>query len=49
MGEITLWQAVVSYLIKLVMFTAVAAIGIGVGIKLRKLKNKKEQTTESEN
>jgi hypothetical protein len=31
------------YLIRLVMFTAVAAAGIAIGIKLRKVKNQKEE------
>ena len=43
MQELTLWQGVVYYLIRLVMFGAVAAIGIAAGIKFRKSKNKKEE------
>lgn len=31
------------YVIRLVMFTAVAAAGIAIGIKLRKSKNAKEE------
>ena len=31
------------YLIRLVMFTAVAAAGIAIGIKVRKVKNAKEE------
>ncbi len=38
-----LWQAFVYYLIRLVMYAAVAAAGIVAGIKLRKMKNKKEE------
>lgn len=45
----TVLQAFGYYLIRLVMFTAVAAAGIAGGIKLRKYKNKKERTAESEN
>lgn len=47
----TVLQAFGYYLIRLVMFTSVAAAGIAAGIKLRKYKNKKtnEQATESEN
>ena len=47
----TVLQAFGYYLIRLVMFTAVAAAGIAAGIKLRKYKNKKtnEQATETEN
>lgn len=45
----TLWQAFVYYLIRLVMFGAVAAGGIAVGIQLRKRKNAKEQLSENEN
>ena len=48
MQELTLGQAFVYYLIRLVMFGAVAAAGIAVGIKLRKRKNEKEQLLESE-
>lgn len=49
MGELTLFQAFVYYLIRLVMFGAVAAAGIAAGIKLRKMKNEKEQLSENEN
>lgn len=45
----TLWQAFVYYLIRLVMFGAVAAGGIAAGIQLRKRKNAKEQLSENEN
>lgn len=38
-----LFGAIGNYLIRLVMFTAVAAAGIAVGIKLRKSKNAKEE------
>lgn len=44
----TILQAFGYYLIRLVMFTAVAAAGIAAGIKLRKHKNEKNQATESE-
>jgi len=40
-------EAIIYYLIRLVMFTVVAAVGIAAGIKLRKYKNEKEQTAES--
>ena len=43
MGDAEIWQAAVYYLIRLAMFTAVAAAGIAIGIKLRKRKNKKEE------
>ncbi|MCH5265676.1 MAG: hypothetical protein J1F02_07230 [Lachnospiraceae bacterium] len=36
------------YLIRLVVFTAVAAAGIAVGIKWRKSKNEKEKAAETE-
>ena len=42
----TILQAFGYYLIRLVMFSAVAAIGIAAGIKLRKAKNAKEETVE---
>lgn len=42
----TILQAFGYYLIRLVMFTAVAAVGIAAGIKLRKNKNAKEDMTE---
>lgn len=45
----TVLQAFGYYLIRLVIFTAVAAAGIAAGIKLRKHKNEKEQAAESEN
>lgn len=45
----TLWQAFVYYLIRLVMFGAVATGGIAAGIQLRKRKNAKEQLSENEN
>jgi hypothetical protein len=35
--------AIGNYLIRLVMFTAVAAAGIAIGIKARKIKNQKEE------
>ncbi len=37
-----LGSAYASYLVKIIMYTAVAAIGIFAGIKLRKNKNKKQ-------
>lgn len=43
MGDAEIWQAAVYYLIRLVMFTAVAAGGIAIGIKLRKRKNAKQE------
>lgn len=46
----TILEAFGYYLIRLVMFTAVAAVGIAAGIKLRKAKNKKEEiANETEN
>lgn len=42
----TVLQAFGYYLIRLVMFGAVAAAGIAAGIKLRKNKNAKEDMTE---
>lgn len=42
-----LFGAVGNYLIRLVMFTAVAAAGIAVGIKLRKAKNAKQEQEEN--
>ena len=48
MGDAEIWQAAVYYLIRLVMFSAVAAAGIAIGIKLRKRKNKKAEM-EAEN
>lgn len=42
----TILQAFGYYLIRIVMFTAVAAAGIAAGIKLRKTKNAKEEKTE---
>lgn len=39
--------AVGNYLIRLVMYTAVAAAGIAVGIKLRKAKNAKQEQEEN--
>lgn len=43
-----LFGASVYYLIRLVMYTAVAAAGIAIGIKIRKTKNaKEEQQTET--
>lgn len=41
--ELTLCQAFVYYLIRLVMYTAVAAGGIALGIRFRKIKDQKEQ------
>lgn len=38
-----LLEAFRDYLIRLVMFTAVAAAGIAIGIKARKVKNAKEE------
>jgi len=43
MGVTTVSGAFIYYGIRLVVFTACAALGIFVGIKLRKAKNKKEQ------
>lgn len=48
MQELTLWQGVVYYLIRLVMYGAVAAAGIAAGIWFRKSKNKKEEQQQSE-
>ena len=48
MGDAEIWQAAVYYLIRLVMFGAVAAAGIAIGIKLRKRKNAKTEA-EAEN
>ncbi len=45
----TLLEAFVNYLIRLVVFGAVAAGGIAIGIRLRKSKNAKEQYKENEN
>ena len=45
----TVPEALIYYLIRLVMFAGVAAAGIAAGIKLRKYKNQKEQASESEN
>ena len=46
----TILQAFGYYLIRLVMFGAVAAVGIAAGIKLRKVKNAKaEKAEKSEN
>lgn len=42
----TILEAFGYYLIRLVMFTAVAAAGIAAGIKLRKAKNKKEEASQ---
>lgn len=42
----TVLEAFGYYLIRIVMFTAVAAAGIAAGIKLRKAKNAKEEKTE---
>lgn len=45
-----LFGAFGNYLIRLVMFTAVAAAGIAIGIKVRKIKNAKEEDqAEAEN
>ena len=38
-----LFGAVVNYLIRLAMFSAVAAAGIAIGIKIRKKKNAKQE------
>ncbi len=43
----TVLEAFGYYLIRLVMYGAVAAIGIAVVIKLRKVKNEKEEKTET--
>lgn len=40
--------AIGNYLIRLVMFTAVAAVGIAVGIRLRKNKNRKDEQEAAE-
>lgn len=45
----TILEAFGYYLIRLVMFTAVAAVGIAAGIKLRKSKNQKEEIAKEEN
>jgi len=45
----TLLEAFAYYLIRLVVFGAVAAGGIAIGIRLRRSKNAKEQYTENEN
>lgn len=45
----TVMMALGEYLVKMIIFTAVAAAGIAVGIQLRKNKNHKEQQIESEN
>ncbi len=37
-------EAFIYYLIRLVMFTAVAALGIALGISLRKRKNAQQET-----
>jgi hypothetical protein len=37
-------EAFIYYLIRLVMFTAVAALGIALGIALRKRKNAQQET-----
>ncbi|MCH5252324.1 MAG: hypothetical protein J1F22_05060 [Lachnospiraceae bacterium] len=42
------WSAFVYYLIRLVIFTAVAALGITLGIKFRRHKNEKAQAVKSE-
>ncbi len=39
-------EAFLYYLIRLVMFGAVAAVGIFAGIRLRRVKNEKEETKE---
>lgn len=46
---ITVWSEVVYYGGRLVLFSAVAAIGIALGIRFRKKKNKKEAVENSEN
>lgn len=48
MQEPEIWQAAVYYLIRLVMFSAVAGIGIAIGIKLRKRKNRKQEAEAKE-
>ena len=48
MIERDLFQAFVYYLIRLVEFGAVAALGIGIGIKLRKRKNKKAEAEQAD-
>lgn len=45
----TVMMALGEYLVKMVVFTAVAAAGIAVGIRMRKNKNRKEQQMESGN
>ncbi len=44
----TVGTAFVYYLIRLVIFTAVAALGIALGIKFRRYKNEKDQAVKSE-
>lgn len=44
----TLWSAVGYYVGRLLLFSAVAAVGIAVGIKVRKAKDSKEVTEISE-
>ncbi len=48
MNEPEIWQAAVYYLIRLVMFSAVAGVGIGIGIFLRKRKNAKLEMENKE-
>lgn len=45
----TVMMALGEYLVKMAVFTAVAAAGIAVGIRMRKNKNRKEQQMESGN
>lgn len=44
---VTVMMALGQYIIKVIIFAAVAAAGIAVGIKLRKNKDCKEQQAES--
>ena len=45
-GDAEIWQAAIYYLIRLVMFSAVAGLGIGIGIFLRKRKNAKQEAEQ---
>lgn len=45
----TLVEAIVYYVVRLVIFSAVAAGGIALGIKFRKRKNQKQQEASTEN
>lgn len=47
MAGATILEAFVYYLIRIVMFSAVAAAGIAAGIRLRKSKNAREDKTDN--